>query len=199
MTQKSKATDTGHRKGWRNKLALIFLVCASALHAGAALAESDWAALQEGTVVLFRHANAPGIGDPDHFKLSDCSTQRNLDDAGRIQARRIGEQFRKNGIAVRKVLGSQWCRARDTAQLAFPDFQYDGEAFDSFFNDAARSEAQTATALQLLNEWQGPGVLVVVTHQVNIMALTGLYTRSGEGLIVKPVSGRLQIVGRVEP
>ncbi|MEO7855196.1 MAG: histidine phosphatase family protein, partial [Rubrivivax sp.] len=88
---------------------------------GAAAAAADgWALVQPGTVVVFRHANAPGIGDPAAFKLGDCSTQRNLDDDGRAQAVRIGEQFRQRDIAVGAVFSSQWCRTRETAALAFP-------------------------------------------------------------------------------
>ena len=182
-------------------LAFTCLLWASALPASAALADSDWAALQEGNVVLFRHASAPGIGDPERFKLGDCGTQRNLDEAGRLQARRIGEQFRKNGIVVGKVLSSQWCRAIDTARLAFPGFNGDGDTFNSFFNDYERSDVQTAAALQLINSWQGPGVLVVISHQVNITALTGIYPGSGEGVIIKPSpsGAKLNIIGRVQP
>lgn len=50
-------------------------------------AEADdyeaWQALREGRALLIlRHANAPGLGDPPGFRLSDCSTQRNLDERG---------------------------------------------------------------------------------------------------------------------
>lgn len=172
----------------------LWLLCA-----GGATAASDWSALQDGTVVLFRHANAPGIGDPPNFTLGICDTQRNLDAAGREQARRIGQQFRRQSIAVRQVLHSQWCRTRDTAQLAFPGIASDAPAFNSFFEDPARNQAQTASALQTLQRWQGPGVLVVITHQVNITALTGIVPASGQGVIVKPAPGGLTIVGRLQP
>ncbi len=167
--------------------------------AAPAQAQSDWPALQEGTVVLFRHANAPGIGDPENFTLKDCATQRNLDASGREQARRIGEQFRQKNIAVTQVLNSQWCRTRETAQLAFPGLASDSAPFNSFFEDSARSEEQTAAALQLLQRWKGPGVLVVITHQVNITALTGIFPASGTGVIIKPGASGLTVIGRVQP
>lgn len=178
---------------WRN------IVFSMLLLPGAVLAQSDWSALQDGTAVLFRHANAPGIGDPGNFTLGDCATQRNLDATGRTQASRIGEQFRRQRIAVGQVLHSQWCRTRDTAQLAFPGVASDAATFNSFFKESARSEEQTASALQVLQRWKGPGVLVVITHQVNITALTGIFPASGEGLIVKPAPAGLTIVGRVQP
>lgn len=162
-------------------------------------AQSDWAPLQDGSIVLFRHANAPGFSDPPGFTLNDCSTQRNLDATGQAQARRIGEQFRSRRIPVREVLSSQWCRTRETAQLAFPGLVRDAAPFNSFFETSERQAAQTAAALDMLKQWQGPGVLVVVTHQVNITALTGVSPASGQGVIVKPGQDGLTILGRVQP
>lgn len=168
-----------------------------------AQAQSDWSALQSGAVVLFRHALAPGIGDPPNFRLNDCSTQRNLNDEGRAQAQRMGEQFRARGIVVGAVLFSQWCRTRETAQLAFPSLVSsllrDEPAFNSFFNDRSTEATQTQAARQILSQWRGPGVLVVVTHQVNITALTGIVPASSEGVVVRVREGRLEVVGRIRP
>ena len=162
--------------------------------------DAAWAALQrDGAIVLFRHANAPGVGDPPGFKLGDCSTQRNLDDAGRAQARRIGETFRARKVAVRAVHTSRWCRARETAELAFPGLVREQPVFDSFFGDRQDEPARTAAARKLLAQWQGPGVLVVTTHQVNITALTGLGAASGEGVVVRASDDRVEVIGRVAP
>ena len=38
-------------------------------------------------VFFMRHALAPGFGDPENFKLNDCSTQRNLDNKGIKQSK----------------------------------------------------------------------------------------------------------------
>lgn len=158
-----------------------------------------WEALARGAIVLFRHANAPGTGDPPGFRLGDCATQRNLDQAGRDQARRIGEAFRGRGIAVGRVLASRWCRAQDTASLAFPG-RVEGEpAFDSFFEARERRDGTTAAARRILEGWQGPGALVVATHQVNITALTGLVPRSGEGVVLRIENGQIRILGRIQP
>lgn len=180
---------------------LVFAVAWGCAHAGMASAADDagWSTLEDGTVVLFRHANAPGVGDPSNFKLGDCSTQRNLDTEGRMQARRIGQAFQRRGVPVAEVWTSEWCRARETAQLAFPDRAKPVPAFNSFFGDVERRRSQTRDALQLLSRWTGPGVLVVVTHQVNITALTGEGAMSGEGVIVKPVQGQLKLMGSIRP
>ena len=117
--------DTGKRAfaRWTRTLALIALGVGSSaittLSQAQAATDDGWSAMRDGAIVLFRHANAPGGGDPPGFRLGDCTTQRNLDDAGRRQAQRIGEAFRARGIRVGAVLSSQWCRTRDTATLAF--------------------------------------------------------------------------------
>jgi phosphohistidine phosphatase SixA len=159
--------------------------------------DGGWAALQGGSIVLLRHANAPGVGDPTGFKLNDCSTQRNLDDVGRAQARRIGEAFRRRGVTVGVVLTSQWCRARETAELAFPRMARDDASFNSVFGAHSRQPAQTAAALATLNRWRGPGVLVVTTHQVNITALTGLSPAPGEGVVVRPKGEGVEVLARL--
>lgn len=88
--------------------------------ATAAAAESIWDALRApGSVVVLRHSYSPGTFDPPTARLDDCSTQRNLDDNGRAQARRVGEAFQRNDISVGTVLSSPRCRCLDTARLAF--------------------------------------------------------------------------------
>ncbi len=157
---------------------------------------------QPGAIVLFRHATAPGIGDPPNFKLNDCTTQRNLDDRGRAEARKLGEQFRSRKIVVGSVLSSQWCRTRETARLAFGnEVVKDEPAFNSFFSQSAGiSDAQTAQARAILSRWRGPGTLVVVTHQVNITALTGVNPASAEGVVLRPAAdGSLKVLGSVTP
>lgn len=183
------------------KLALRCWVWAALVFAGAAVAsgDADWAQVQPGTAVLFRHANAPGVGDPPEFRLDDCSTQRNLDAAGRLQAAAMGEQFRRRGIDVKAVWSSRWCRARQTADLAFPDMRRDQPAFDSQFGRGDAAAAQTAAARAMLLQWKGPGVLVVVSHQVNISALTGTATASSEGVVVKADGERLRVLGTIRP
>lgn len=162
--------------------------------------EAPWALLkQPGAIVLFRHAHAPGVGDPDGFSLGDCATQRNLDERGRKEARAIGSGFRERGIAVGRVLSSQWCRARETAALAFPGQVVEAPAFNSFFESRDAEPAATAAALAILRGWSGPGTLVVVTHQVNIAALTGLSPRAGEGVIARVRDGQVDVLGRLPP
>jgi len=180
-------------------LGALWVAIYFALGPGTATAQSEWPELHSGSIVLLRHANAPGVGDPANFALGDCSTQRNLDTQGQEQARRIGEWFLQQRVDLRRVLTSQWCRTRETAELAFPGRAQEARLFNSFFEDPARRSPQTAEALHLLTQWKGPGVLVVVTHQVNISALTDVVAASGEGVVVRPVQGKLQVISRLRP
>ncbi len=179
-------------------------LAAALLPAGPALAQdageaAAWAALREGAIVLFRHAHAPGVGDPPQFRLGDCGTQRNLDDGGRAQSRRIGERLKRELVPVGAVWSSQWCRARETAERAALGPVREVPAFNSFFADRGDEPAQTAAARTLLLGWREPGTLVVVTHQVNISALTGQFAGSGEGVVLRRQGRALLVVGRIRP
>ena len=177
---------------------------AGTLGASASIAQpvddvAAWGALRSGGIALFRHANAPGFSDPPGFKLDDCSTQRNLDAMGQAQSRQLGERFRTQRVTVGGLMASQWCRARETASLAFSGNVQTEPAFNSFFENSASEPAQTAAAKAILMKWKGPGALVVVTHQVNITALTGIVPSSGEGVVLQNAGNSLKVVGRIPP
>ncbi|MGL4636814.1 MAG: histidine phosphatase family protein [Beijerinckiaceae bacterium] len=182
---------------WRLFLMLFVALCS--VSPASASQEAAWSALKAGAIVLFRHANAPGGGDPPGMKIGDCSTQRNLDEAGRDQAKRIGASFRQRGIAVGEVLASQWCRSEETARLAFGELTKAEPVFNSFFAERSKAEGQSTAAKAILSNWQNKGSLVIVTHQVNITALTGIVPASGEGVVVRIQDGRVVVVGRIAP
>src|SRR5688572_12370274 len=136
----------------RRLILLALTLSLLALSNGSANAASDeaaWNALRAGGIALFRHANAPGVGDPPGMRLDDCSTQRNLDEEGRLQAMRIGNAFRSRGIQVSAVLTSQWCRAVQTAEIAFPGLVRVEPVFNSFFDDQKARRPQTEDARRL--------------------------------------------------
>jgi len=100
------------------------LVLLASATAAAEATDAVWEAMREpGSFVVLRHSYAPGGFDPPAARLDDCSTQRNLDERGRAQARRISEAFRQRGIAVGAVLSSLRCRCLDTGRLAFGQVQ----------------------------------------------------------------------------
>ena len=162
--------------------------------------ESVWDALREpGSIVVLRHSYAPGTFDPPTARLDDCSTQRNLDEAGRAQATRVGEAFRRNRIAVGDVLSSPRCRCLDTARLAFGQGQAWG-ALQGALNDRERRERQLGEIRKAIAAHGGELPLVLVTHGSVITDLTGLSIRMGEFLVLRraadgshPVAGQLYV------
>lgn len=157
---------------------------------------NDWSALREpGAIAIMRHALAPGGGDPSNHTIDDCSTQRNLSNAGHTQARNIGTALREQGITFDGVFSSQWCRTRDTASLLDLGEPTDLPALNSFFGNRINRDPQTADLESFLTETQGRPMLV--THQVNISALTGTSTRSGEIIVFRMTDTGPQILGRI--
>lgn len=179
-------------------LALLLLLVVTRVTA----ADSEaviWEALRSGGhVALLRHAIAPGTGDPSEFAIGDCATQRNLSDEGRGQAQRIGARIRVNGIKRAAVFSSQWCRCRETARLLDLGPVIDLPLLNSFFRDYQRREPQTQQLRQWIAEQALREPLVLVTHQVNITALTDVYPRSGELVVIRRgQSGEIQVVGTI--
>lgn len=153
-----------------------------------------------GHAVLIRHATAPGTGDPADFRLGDCSTQRNLDDNGRAQARRLGARLRDLGITRRPVYTSRWCRCRETAELldVGPVEPLDG--LNSFYGDRFREQEIMPRLRTFLREAPLDPAPVLVTHQVNITALVGVFPREGEMIAVAIAEdGRVHVVARLRP
>ncbi|MDV6318366.1 histidine phosphatase family protein [Chromohalobacter sp. HP20-39] len=160
--------------------------------------ETTWRALQKGgAVILMRHAVAPGIGDPAEFERGRCETQRNLSERGRAQARAIGRDLRERNISVAAVYASQWCRALDTARLMDIGDVKPAPWLDSFFRERSDKESRTRKAREHILDWQGPGNLLLVTHQVNISALVGSVIGAGEMIVVRPTDDKLQVLGRL--
>lgn len=163
-------------------------------------ADPFWRLLREGgCVVLMRHAQTEaGLGDPPGFTLGQCQTQRNLSAAGREQSRRVGEAFRRQDIAIAAVRSSAWCRCTDTAQLAFGRYAL-WPALNSFFQGQGDGDAQTREVLETVAALRAPVNWILVTHQVNISALTGEYPAMGELFATRPdtaAPGRLKVLAR---
>ena len=160
-----------------------------------------WAALARGGhVALIRHGNAPpGYGgDPPGFKIDDCSTQRNLDETGREQARALGEAFRKHGVRVDRTLASPWCRCMETARLMAVGGVESSWALvpDRDPNAALR----LAELKALVSAWRGPGTLLLVAHALTVRPLIGILPGQAETIVLKPMPGSgsgVQVVGRI--
>ena len=128
---------------------LIFLLFISLFLFKETFADVNWLPAKEGDkVILIRHALAPGSGDPEGFNLKDCSTQRNLDQVGINQSKKIGQLFKKNNISIDQVLSSQWCRCKDTAKYAFKKYKEFSPLNSTFQSPYKKKAEQQMTSLQ---------------------------------------------------
>lgn len=205
---------------------LVFLLLTEMLAADVAGGDPDaaaWAALvRGGHVAVIRHGNAPPGrgGDPPGFKLEDCATQRNLDEAGREQARALGEAFRRHGVRVDRVVSSPWCRCVDTARLMavgavetswalVPDaggVLLEPPLGPDVTGRRTRSERPVPVRFRMLKElvstWRGPGTLVLVTHAFTVGPLAGLLPEQAETVVLEPSADSPRggtVVGRIPP
>lgn len=143
-----------------------------------------------GVVLAMRHALAPGTFDPEGFRLDDCSTQRNLDEEGREQARRVGGWLRAQGLQPARVRTSPWCRCVETAALAFGR----GESWMALASPARSDALERAQRLQALRR----ALAAVpagrfeawVTHQFVLQGLAAGGVSSAEVLVLQaPAEG----------
>lgn len=182
-------------------LALIMGAIFMAPYVARADQASALQALREGDAVLMmRHALAPGTGDPSNFRLDDCSTQRNLNETGREQARAWKPFLAEHGITEARVFSSQWCRCMDTATEMDMGEVTEWPSLNSFFRNRGDGPAQTRETIEQVNNLGDGAPVILVSHQVNTTALTSVFPSSNEGVIIAlPLSEDPQVLARVSP
>ena len=137
-----------------------------------------------GKLIFIRHAYAPGSGDPSNFDISDCASQRNLSNLGKIQSKKIGLFFSKNNILIGKVYSSEWCRCKETATIAFNNYEVK-KSLNSFFGKkfTKNKDSQVANLKKFIKNWDGKKNLVLITHYVVISEILNYGASSGEIVI----------------
>ena len=171
------------------RLFLFLLLVAGPARAADDSPEALWKRLREGGhVVLIRHAaTVPGLGDPPGYRVEDCASQRNLSAEGRADAARIGAAFERERVTVDRVYSSPWCRCLDTARIAFGSAEA-WEPLGSFFDAPHREAQMTESAKRRISGYAAKkprGNMVMVTHNVNIAALTRLSVAPAEIVVVR--------------
>tara|TARA_B100000242_G_scaffold25271_1_gene15336 strand:- start:191 stop:748 length:558 start_codon:yes stop_codon:yes gene_type:complete len=164
-------------------LLIIFITISSAVKAD--LNQNLINELQKGGKLIFiRHAYAPGGGDPDNFDINDCATQRNLSDLGRVQSKKIGNFFEENKISIGKVYSSEWCRCKETASIAFKNYETKN-FLNSFFSAkfSNNRKKQVIDFYKFIRNWDKDQNLVFVTHYVVISEILNYAPSSGEIVI----------------
>lgn len=168
---------------------MLRLLCFLALFVSATVNANLVEDLRSGSsIIIMRHADAPGFSDPPGYRLNDCSTQRNLGDDGRKQAAEIGKWLAAQGIQEARVFSSPWCRCIDTASLLNKGKAVPETSLGSFFEEMSRGDKQTKELEAFIQKQLSSGnkiPLILVSHQVNIRAFTGASVGSGQMLLVK--------------
>ncbi|MFN2362151.1 MAG: histidine phosphatase family protein, partial [Marinobacter sp.] len=151
-------------------------------------------------VLMLRHALAPGTGDPGNFDIDDCSTQRNLNESGREQARAWKPLLEEHGITEARVFSSQWCRCLETAREMDIGPVEEMTSLNSFFRNRGDGPMQTEQTMAIVNELEPGPPVVLVSHQVNVTALADVFPSSNEGVVIAlPLSENPTVLARVSP
>ena len=141
--------------------------------------------LKEGGKLIFiRHAYAPGGGDPDNFDILNCASQRNLNDEGIKQSKKIGKFFLEKNIMIDRILSSEWCRCKQTAKYAFKEYETKN-FLNSFFSQkfAHNKIRQIKELKEYVEKWDGKNNLIFVTHYIVILEVLNIPVSSGEIII----------------
>lgn len=153
----------------------------------------------KGYVVMMRHAQTvPGIGDPEHFKLDDCATQRNLSDEGRDQARKLASAFKRAGIRFDFVRSSQWCRCRETARIVFGSDEV-WPVLNSTFRNRAEQPDRAKKITEFAQQLSSSHNAILVTHQLMIAPFVGTGVDSSELIAFRFEGGQLKPQFRLQP
>ena len=169
----------------------LFLICLTIPFTTFSIGLDDYRVRPFGHILFIRHALAPGFGDPDHFQLCQCDTQRNLDEQGRNQARNLGKLLINSGIPFDQIYSSQWCRFLETAELLNLGPVIEEPGLNSFFQGIVNQEETLSRLRGKMKEIQTAGERVImVTHYVTISAITGKTVSSGGGVVYDIDSGK---------
>ena len=149
-----------------------------------------------GKIVFIRHSLAPGNGDPDNIDLKKCDTQRNLNQEGIEQSKKIGILFSDNNIQIDKVLSSEWCRCKETAKIAFKNFSTNNFLNSFYSSKFAKNKNKQVKALkEYIKKFKSDKNLVLVTHYVLISEILNYGPSSGEIVVSNK---NLNIIGSLE-
>ena len=145
-------------------------------------------------IVFVRHALAPGIGDPVEFDINNCSSQRNLDSIGKLQAKALGAFLQKSKIDFDSILSSEWCRCKETSELLNIGDWKTFTGLNSFFEGHVDKKESLQILNEKINSFSQNSLVLMVTHQVVISAVTGVFVPSGGMVFYNSLDGKAEAV-----
>lgn len=161
-----------------------------------------------GFVLYMRHGNTDNsrADAVPKIDLNDCATQRVLSDEGRRVAARVGQYLREARIPVGEVIHSPMCRARDSAQLAFPQAgdKLRPEPGLTYSSNLTTEEKQPVLAKtrELVSSPVAAGTnRVLVAHAPNLADLMGYFVKPEATVVVlRPLGeGRFDYLASIHP
>ena len=170
---------------------LIFIVFTIISFSTETYAQSELEMVRRGisaNVIFMRHALAPGFGDPHNFIKEDCSTQRNLNNKGRLQARLIGSYLKASDIKFSEILTSEWCRCIDTIKELNLGKWETFSGLNSFFQGHEKKDQVMNKLQKKLDSLDNSDLVLFVTHQVVIAEQTGVVPSSGEMVLYNSIT-----------
>jgi phosphohistidine phosphatase SixA len=187
-------------------LSLLFCSLPSLTLAEATVPPKDLVAqLRQGGLVLYiRHAQTEAdYADQLTADPNLCGSQRVLSEEGWQQARNLGAAIQALGVPVGDVVASQYCRAWQTADLAFGRYRKDPALNFEKAEDytAEQIAAMHDRVLPLMTAPIAEGTnLVIVGHDDPFEAVTGIYPEpQGVAFVLRQTSGGVEVLGSIAP
>lgn len=156
---------------------------------------------QGGHAILVRHAKIGGHTKALVLDLGgNCANEENLSAEGRAQAIRLKSMVDKLGIVFDQVLTSPYCRAKDTAQLAFGRATVEPNLLALENGTQEQGQERTKAITELLTRHAGKGNVALISHRPNIDAITLELVEEGEAVVARiQFNGELDVIGRIAP
>jgi len=172
---------------WPAALILAVALFAVAPVTQSAATEAAWARLaQGGYTILLGYSRTPGGGEPLRPDLGDCENRKSLTDRGIQEARRIGMRFAARAVSIDVIYAGEFCRAIETAELAFGRRTVETKAYLNSIVGGADPDEIPAELITAVEEFYAAGNQLMVTHPVLIKAISGTTPREGEAIIIAP-------------
>lgn len=173
------------RRALAHVLAVAVMVIVPSAQSSAT--EAAWARLaQGGYTILLGFSRTPGGGEPLRPDLGDCENRNSLSDRGIQESRRIGMRFAARAVSINSVYAGEFCRALQTAELAFGRRDVETKPYLNSIVGGADPGLIPAELITAVEEFNGAGNLLMVTHPVLIKAISGTTPREGEAIIIAP-------------
>ncbi|WP_081964164.1 histidine phosphatase family protein [Hoeflea sp. BAL378] len=170
---------------WPLAVTLAMAIVAVTLPARSHATEAAWARLaQGGYTILLGYSRTPGDGEPLRPDLGDCDTREALTDRGIQAARRIGMRFAARAVSINQVYSGEFCRAVETAELAFGSRAVETVPYLNSIVGGADPNEIPAELIRAVEEFDGAGNQLMITHPALIRAISGTTPRIGEAIII---------------